>query len=249
MGQQLMHGVKMLEVNVNMMGVSRVINPTLIVDGENVILVDAGLPGNLVPIREAMQQQAGVAFERINQVILTHHDIDHIGGLRELLAELPGRVRVLAHTDEEAYINGEKRPLKLAKMEDNLDNLPEAMKTIYPTMKRAFENATVPVDETLTAGDELPYCGGITVVFTPGHTLGHISLYVKASKTLIAGDALAVNDGVLNIAPTANNHDMDLCRQSMQTLTNYDIETVICYHGGLYQGDVNQRIAVLANPE
>ena len=249
MNQQATYTVKMLEVHVNMMGRAGVIHPTLIVDGENVILVDAGLPGQLAPIREAMQQQAGVSFGTINQVILTHHDIDHLGGLRELLSELPGRVRVLAHTEEKAYIEGEKRPLKLAKMEDNLDNLPEATKSIYPIMKRAFENATAPVDQTLSNGDVLPYCGGIIVIFTPGHTLGHISLYVKESKTLIAGDALCVEDGSLNIAPAANNHDMNLCKQSMKTLTNYDIETVICYHGGLYQGEANQRIAALANPE
>jgi glyoxylase-like metal-dependent hydrolase (beta-lactamase superfamily II) len=158
-------------------------------------------------------------------------------------------VRVLAHIEEKAYIDGTKRPLKLAKMEDNLESLPEAMKAFYPILKRSFENATAPVDEVLVDGDVLPYCGGIVVVFTPGHTLGHLSLYVKESKTLIAGDALGVENGVLNIAPVANNHDMNLCRQSMRTLTHYDIETVICYHGGLYQGDVNQRIATLATGE
>src|SRR4051812_15146137 len=128
MDQKITYGLKMLEVSVNMMGRAGVLHPTLIVDGENVILVDAGLPGQLAPIREAMQQQAGVAFERITQVILTHHDIDHLGGLRELLSELPGRVRVLAHIEEKPYIDGTKRPLKLAKMEDNLENLPETMK-------------------------------------------------------------------------------------------------------------------------
>ncbi len=248
MDQAITHGVKMLEVSVNMMGRPSVLNLTLICDGENVILVDTGLPGQLASIREAMQQQAGVDFEKINQVILTHHDIDHVGGLRELLNELPGRVRVLAHVDEKDYIDGTKRPLKLAKMEENFDSLPEGMKTFYPVMKKAFEGTAAPVDEVLQDGDELPYCGGITVIFTPGHTLGHISLYVKESKTLIAGDALRVDEnGMLDIATATSNHDMGLCKQSMKTLTNYDIETVICYHGGLYHGDVNQRIATLAS--
>lgn len=247
MSQEMKRGVNMLEVHVNMMGREGVLHPTLIVDGENVILVDTGLPGQLATIREAMQQQTGIAFERINQVILTHHDIDHLGGLRELLKELPS-VHVLAHTQEKAYIEGQKRPLKLAKMEDNLENLPEATKSFYPILKRSFENATAPVNETVEGGEELPYCGGIIVVFTPGHTLGHMSLYVKETKTLIAGDALTIQEGNgLDLAPAANNHDMGLCRQSMKTLMGYDIEAVICYHGGLYQGNVNQRIAELAN--
>jgi len=237
--------IKLLDVPVNTMGKPGVIHPTLIVDDETVILADSGYPGQLTPVREAMQQ-VGVPFERLTQVILTHHDIDHIGGLREILGELPGRVRVLAHAEEKAYIDGSKRPLKLAKMEANLEALPEAMKGFYPTFKRAFENATVPVDETLTDGDEIPLCGGIRVIFTPGHTLGHISLYARESKTLIAGDALCVEDGMLNIAPAANNYDLELCKRSMQTLANYDIETVFCYHGGLYQERPNQRIAALA---
>jgi len=238
--------VKMLNVPVNMLGKPGIIHPTLIVDDETVILVDSGYPAQLAPLREAIWQ-AGVPFEKLNKVILTHHDIDHIGGLREILGELPGRVRVLAHAEEKAYIEGSKHPLKLAKMEANLDALPEAMKSFYPTFKRAFENATVPVDETLVDGDEIPCCGGIRVIFTPGHTLGHISLYARASKTLIAGDALCVEDGTLNIAPAANNYDPDLCKQSMKTLANYDIETVFCYHGGLYHERPNQRIAALAN--
>ena len=245
MNLETTHFVKMLDVPVNTFGRPGMIHPTLIVDGDNVILVDTGYPSQLAPVREAMQL-AGVPFERLNKVILTHHDIDHLGGLREILSELPGRVRVLAHAEEKAYIEGGKRPLKLAKMEANLDTLPESMKGFYPTFKHAFENATVPVDETLADGEELLFCGGITVIFTPGHTLGHISLYVKEDKTLIAGDALCVENGVLNIAAAANNYDLDLCKESMKKLTNYDIEIVFCYHGGLYQDQPNQRIAALA---
>jgi glyoxylase-like metal-dependent hydrolase (beta-lactamase superfamily II) len=237
--------VKMLEVPVTMFGRPGVIYPTLIVDGETVVLVDSGYPGQLAPLQEAMRQE-GVPFEQLKRVILTHHDIDHLGGLREILSQLPGQVRVLAHADEKAYIQGDKRPLKLAKMEANLEALPEPMKSFYPTFKRAFENASVPVDETLTDGEELPLCGGITVVFTPGHTLGHISLYARESKTLIAGDELCVENGVLSLAPAANNYDTELCRQSLKKLARHDIQTVICYHGGAYEQEANRRIAELA---
>ena len=33
----------------------------------------------------------------------------------------------------------------------------------------------------------------------------------------------------------------------MKKLMEYDIETVICYHGGIYKGDVKKRIVELAN--
>ncbi|MGZ4164245.1 MAG: MBL fold metallo-hydrolase, partial [Tumebacillaceae bacterium] len=104
-----------------------------------------------------------------------------------------------------------------------------------------------PVDRTVVDGEELPYCGGIIVINTPGHTPGHISLYHKASKTLIAGDALIVEDGQFKISDPRYTFDVEESIRSAKKLTAYDIETVICYHGGIYRENVNQRIAELAN--
>ena len=59
---------------------------------------------------------------------------------------------------------------------------------------------TVPkteVDHTFSDGQVLPFCGGISVIFTPGHTPDHISLYHHSSKTLITGDALTSDEGEL----------------------------------------------------
>jgi len=47
-------------------------------------------------------------------------------------------------------------------------------------------------------------------------------------------------------APSFVNHDTDLALKSLKKLTRYNIETVICYHGGLYQDHPNRRIAELA---
>jgi len=43
------------------------------------------------------------------------------------------------------------------------------------------------------------------------------------------------------------NFDTDLIIKSLKKLTEYDIETVICYHGGLYNENANQRILELSN--
>ncbi|MCK9911855.1 hypothetical protein MXD81_22055, partial [Microbacteriaceae bacterium K1510] len=76
-----------------------------------------------------------------------------------------------------------------------LESLPEEVR------QKALELCENPpkakVDRVLTDGEELPYCGGIRVIFTPGHTPGHISLYLQQSKTLVAADAMIVWDGVL----------------------------------------------------
>lgn len=238
-------GIYMLEISSNIMGSPSIINPTLIRDNDSIILIDTGFPGQLTKIREAIEKE-GVSFNRLNMVVLTHQDIDHVGSVSDILKELSGRVKVLAHEEEKPYINGEKQPVKLAQLENKFDYLPDNMKIIYEKLKSGFQSSRVNIDETLTDGEELPYCGGITVVFTPGHTPGHICLFLKRWKILIAGDILSVDKGVLVQAAQSTNFDMDLNIKSLKKLTQYDIETVICYHGGFYKGDVNKRIAELA---
>lgn len=242
---KIANGIEMLEISSNIMGNISVINPTLICDKDTVILVDAGYPGELSKIREAIEN-TGMSFDKINMVILTHHDIDHIGGLPSILKELPVNVKVLAHEEEKPYIDGEKLPLKIAGLEAKLGSLPENMKVIYEKLKVAFQNCKIHVDETLIHDEELPYCGGIKVIYTPGHTLGHICLYLKQSKTLIAGDVLGVENGNLIKAASSINFDIELSIKSLKKLTEYDIETVICYHGGVYKENVNKRIAELS---
>lgn len=237
--------IYMLEVPTKIMEKSMDINLTLISDKDSLILIDTGFPGQLHQIHEAFEKE-GIPFNKLKMIILTHQDIDHIGSISDILKEMPGMVKVLAHEEEKDYINGKKKPVKLAKLEEHLEHLPDNVKAIYKKLKTGFENSKVNVDETLTDGQELPYCGGITVVYTPGHTPGHICLYIKQRKILIAGDILSVKDGLLVKADQDINFDNELNMESMKKLTKYDIETVICYHGGIYKGDVNKRIAELA---
>lgn len=64
---------------------------------------------------------------------------------------------------------------------------------------------------------------------------------------LIAGDVLGVENGILVKTPPFTNFDMDLSIKFLKRLTEYDIETVIYYHGGTYKENVNECISELAN--
>jgi len=239
-------GVEMLEVAaISSAGLARMIYPTLLWQGDDAILVDAGYPGQLGNVRQAVDQ-TGISFESIATVILTHHDLDHLGGVRDLQKELPRAARVLAHEVEKAYVQGDLTPLKLAQLEADLPNLPAERRGDFERLKHGFQNSYVQVDETLRDGQLLPYLGGVRVIHTPGHTLGHICLYLPESKTLIGGDMLAVADGKLELSPAAINYDLDLSRKSLARLAPYEIENVICYHSGLFRGEASKQIAELA---
>lgn len=240
------NGIYMLELSANIMGTSMDINPTLLCDKDSLILIDTGFPGQLHQIREAAEKE-GIPFDKLNTIILTHQDIDHIGSASDILRNIPRMVKVLTHEEEKAYVNGEKKPVKIAQLEDRLNYLPDNIKIVYEKLKVAFEHSRVNVDKTLIDGEELPYLGGITIVYTPGHTPGHICLYLNKWKILIAGDILSVKEGLLVKTDKDINFDNELNIKSIKKLMKYDIETVICYHGGTYKGDVNKRIAELIN--
>ncbi len=209
-------GVEMLELDFN----GNIIYPTLLWNQEIAILIDTGFPGQIEDLRIAMER-AGVSFDKLKVVILTHQDIDHIGCLPELLQACGSNIKVYAHALDKPYIQGELPLLK----DGHIENPPKGK-----------------VDDTLIDGQELPYCGGIRVIHTPGHTPGHISLYLKQSKTLIAGDSMYSANGTLGGIHIPTTLDIKEAQQSIKKYLDLDIESVVCYHGGLSKGNINEQI-------
>ena len=246
---RIAEGIEMLDIPANLMTGPGIINPVILWDKEEVVMVDAGFPNQVQEFRDAFER-AGVPFERLSKIILTHSDTDHIGGLAGLVKASPKKLSIFCHEKEKAYIEADLPPIRLDQMEAQVKTLPEGMRqqmaSLCESLKANYKKLRADVDLTVEDGEELPFCGGITVIFTPGHTLGHICLYHKASKTLIAGDALNVEGGVLVHAPGHTCMDKAQYDQSMKKLTRYDIETVLCYHGGMYKNNTNFRIAELA---
>ncbi|OCB00669.1 MBL fold metallo-hydrolase [Clostridium beijerinckii] len=215
----------------------RRMNATLIWDDKNVILIDAGLPGQLENIREEVEK-AGVSFDRINKIIITHHDLDHIGSLSSIVKNSKSEIEVLAHSGERPYIEGDKIGIKIT---------PERLSSMSESMKETIKQLKTKVNRVVKDEEELSYCGGIEVIYTPGHTPGHICLYLKKYKALVTGDAMnVVNDELIGPNPEYT-FDMKQSIESLKKLTKYDIETVICYHGGVFTRSSNDRIAKLAN--
>jgi glyoxylase-like metal-dependent hydrolase (beta-lactamase superfamily II) len=207
------------------------LNPTLIVDDENgSTLVDAGLPGQAEAIGAALGE-AGVGVRDLRRIIFTHQDLDHIGSGAALVRQ--SGARVLAHPADTPYIEGDLRPLKVT---------PEMLER-RPQMREVLERLEpISVDEHQEDGERLYPASGIRVIFTPGHTPGHISLYLERPKVLVAGDALTAEDGHLNGPNPSMTLDMRQAMQSIRRLAALQIEMIVCYHGGVVNEDASGQL-------
>jgi glyoxylase-like metal-dependent hydrolase (beta-lactamase superfamily II) len=237
--------IEALELPMNLMGQSSIIYPALLWDSNGATLVDTGMPGQLDAIRRGIEN-AGVDFQSINRIVLTHQDIDHIGGLPEILRAHGGKVEVLAHEEDKPYIEGDKPLIKMnhERLAQMMEGLPESQRQ---PLERIFSAPpSGKVNRTLRDGEQLPFHGGIEVIHTPGHTPGHLSLFVKKARVLIAGDELRVEKGELVGPSERATPDMEKANASLRKLTGYPIDYVLCYHGGLYGPNASEKIAELS---
>lgn len=234
---KISENVEVLEIIVNEMGKPSVNYPVLLHDDDSAVLIDTGFPGTLPQIKSEIEKE--FPFSKLKTIIITHQDIDHIGNLSAIVREVPG-VKVLCHEEEKPYVQGDKEPHKMGLFKAKLESVSGETRSAFEQVIAAFKAAMSKVDETLVDNDELPYCGGVKVIYTPGHTIGHISLYLKRSKTLIAGDTMKVENCELIIPKSAGHYDQKMYMQSIKKLVEMDleIEKIICYHGGIYKGGV-----------
>ena len=188
----------------------------------------------------------GFSLKQLTGVIITHHDIDHLGCLFELKQLFP-RLKVCSSKGDEPYISGKEKSLRLQQAEHMYNLLPQDQKEGALYFQETLRNIKpVQVDHTFEDKEDLKLCSGVQVISTPGHMPGHISLYGKEHKTLIAADAVVFENGKLAIANPDFTLDLKSAVASIRKLQQFQIEKIICYHGGIVMGNIGQKLDQLA---
>lgn len=205
-------------------------HPAAVETPTGLLLIDAGLPGQTDDIADALAA-AGADFGDVSGVVLTHQDPDHAGclaTLRDRVADARGTPpTVYAHVADAPYVDGRAEPIK-----SDGDRYPPAA-----------------VDVELVGGTVFRTdAGPMRVIETPGHTPGHVSLYLPDQKLLLAADALTVADGGLAGPPEGFTPEMETALDSVAELAALTFESVLCFHGGVVAATAADATAI-ANRE
>lgn len=146
----------------------RVFNAYLVAEDDGLTLIDTGPASARGAVRAAVTAQGG----RLRRIVLTHAHADHVAGIDGLVIEHPD-VEIIVGWREAALLAGN---LSLRAGEPG-----------PPPKRRSFKTPASKPSGFVTDGDRI---GSLSVIDTPGHTPGHLSLLDERDGTLIAGDAV-----------------------------------------------------------
>jgi len=175
---------------------------------DGLVLVDTALPGHLGDLEAALDDEE-FRLRDVEFVVVTHEDGDHAGCLAELTEETDATV--LAAKGDAPVVEGDREP--------------RGGGGGYPPAD---------VDVRVTDGTELRTdAGPLRVIDTPGHTDGHVSLYLPDCGLLLAADALTAADGDLAGPNPEFTEEMDTALESVARLAGLRVvDGVLAYHGG-----------------
>lgn len=106
----------------------------------------------------------------------------------------------------------------------NIDMFPNAELCIHEGEKGNYPNAKI-ITKDMTIAE------GVSLVHTPGHTPGSMSVFVEADrKYAIAGDAVPTENNYLKTVPPVVNCDAVQAMQSLKFISNY-ADVIVPGHG------------------
>lgn len=177
-----------------------------LIAGKETVLIDSGHPGQRKGILKELRSM-NIRMEDIKHILLTHHDIDHVGNAT-FLQSITGS-KVWASMRDLPYICGEMR---------------------RPGIKRIIESvAKIKTPENLHAYNQTEKVGEVEVIPTPGHTPGHVCLLYK--DILFAGDLVHLSKGRLEPYPSFWNWDTAVMMASIKRIAPLPFKWICPAHG------------------
>jgi N-acyl homoserine lactone hydrolase len=204
--------------------------------GAGLVLIDAGLhPSVAVKPRENfgrvtllafrdLQMDAGQAIpaqlrERgldpsaVRAVVMTHLHVDHASGI----SEFPGATFLVSRAEWDAA--GDQGPTH-GYVKRQFDHA-------FDYRLVEFEGPDVVSFSGFARSFDVFGDGSLRVVYTPGHTLGHMSVVLRTARgeVLVAGDAMYLRHTLADTHLPYRTEDEHLFRRSLREIRQYADET------------------------
>ncbi len=216
-------------------------NTYLIQGDDEALLIDAGWNGEeaLRSLREQVTE-IGISFQDISQIIITHAHIDHYG--------LAGRLRQLSRAKIALhYLEKELIDARNMDMGQLLQQMRQWLLINGVPSGELIELQRVPLNRVRLAGHVLPDVvlrGSETVsvgifrfqiIWTPGHSPGHICLYEPTQKILFSGDhILPVITPNISLQPQSNSNPLGNFLESLDKVKQLDVNLVLPAHEQIF---------------
>lgn len=199
-----------------------------------ITIIDGGYPDCLPAVLRAIRR-LGRRPEEVERIIVTHAHPDHIGGVARMQQRFSAQVA--AHGADAPIIGGARRmaaPLPW----------PRVVAALAPLVPQSRAATNI---MALADGEVLPVLGGVHVVHTPGHTPGHIALWLPSARLLISGDALQRRRDRLRPPAHLFTSDWPQALRSIRRLAEFPAERLALSHFPPVRSDAHrwvQRLAV-----
>lgn len=186
-----------------------------LVEDRELVLFDAGKPGAAETIIDEISE-TGNDIVDVDRVVITHYDLDHVGGLAGLTPDLDAPVHV--REPDASHLTGAKKPSLLG------------VKGLVQRVTRPFLSVPDLEIRRITDGDTVQ---SFTGYHTPGHTQGHMAYVSQQRDVAVLGDLVRSKNGRLRHSPWYISHDTDAVRESVETLASRapDFEIAAVGHG------------------
>lgn len=182
---------------------------------------------------------AGIGWSNIKQILLTHMHPDHVG-LSARLLQLTGAHLSMHALDVqllEIVSTPERRAAWIGRAFEE-SGVPETLQAKMQEHFRAIRGNFHPLnpDRLLSGGEEiLTSIGPLRVIWTPGHSPGHVCLYSAEHRLLFSGDQILPNI-TPNISWIPEQDTLGDYLQSLEALKPLEIDTILPAHGEPFSG-------------
>lgn len=206
-------------------------------------LVDAGLPGFYEQLEEFLRSR-GRTVSNIDALLLTHAHGDHVG-IAERVRQAGVPVRIHERDAEQA------RTAKNHPRDGGM--LPYFRhRQTWRLLAMGMRNGAikpVKIAEVTPFGEgELDVPGRPQVIYTPGHSPGHVAFHFTAQGALIAGDALCTWNPLTGrpgpqLMPRAFSFSNDQALESLGRIEGIDAGALLVGHGDPWTAGVDAAVA------